>query len=194
MISTKTSRLCPRFAVVALVLCTGAANAASTVYCPGTLDPNDREFGLTPDQGSVSCFAYGEGNLNGNNDAINQLGFLTLDKSDVAGNILEGVLTGTPVGLASGVSGTFTIGSTAGYTDLLLALKGGNNDSPVWAVFALTGVSSGQWSVSTQSLSHALLYGKQDQNAPPVPLPPAAWLLGSGLLGLLSLGRRRRAG
>jgi hypothetical protein len=39
-------------------------------------------------------------------------------------------------------------------------------------------------------LSHISLY----DTANPVPIPAAAWLLGSGLLGLFAVGRRRKAG
>ena len=35
--------------------------------------------------------------------------------------------------------------------------------------------------------------GPGDEFTPPVPLPAAVWLLGSGLLGLIGIGRRRRS-
>jgi hypothetical protein len=38
----------------------------------------------------------------------------------------------------------------------------------------------------------ALPFGIQVDAATPVPLPAAAWLLGTGLLGLGSMARRRR--
>ena len=43
------------------------------------------------------------------------------------------------------------------------------------------------------SLSHATLYGTRGDGNQVVPIPAAAWLLGSGLLGLFALGRRRKA-
>jgi len=38
-----------------------------------------------------------------------------------------------------------------------------------------------------------LSVGPEPTSAPPVPLPPAIWLLGSALVGVLGLGRRRAA-
>jgi hypothetical protein len=40
---------------------------------------------------------------------------------------------------------------------------------------------------------NTLSFTANSGTAPPVPLPAAAWLLGSGLLGLLGIGRRRNA-
>jgi len=55
-----------------------------------------------------------------------------------------------------------------------------------FTAFYLPGATSG--SVSNDALSHISFYDEMN----PVPLPAAAWLLGSGLLGLFAVGRRRK--
>jgi hypothetical protein len=55
-----------------------------------------------------------------------------------------------------------------------------------FTAFYLPGATSGM--ISPDKLSHISFY----DTANPVPLPAAAWLLGSGLLGLFAVGRRRK--
>jgi hypothetical protein len=171
------------------VLASGAQAASVTVYCPGSLSTSDREFSVTTDPGTATCFKYGDGNLSGNNDEVNQAGYLTLDKSDDDLSIVRpGSLTVTPPD--NSLSGTFSF-TAPGYTDFIIAFKTGEGQlDPDWAAFLLpAGVTSGEWSISGQNeLSHALLYGKPTV----VPLPAAAWLLLSGAAGLGLLARRRR--
>jgi hypothetical protein len=164
---------------------------AVVVNCPNSAATNDREFSLDTTPGAT-CLAFGPGNLNGINDSVNQLGYITLDKSDdsITG-ALEGSLTFTPP--TSGLSGSFSI-FAPGYTSLVIALKSGAGQlDPDWAAFILpAGVFSGSWSISgQQELSHANLYGMVSE----VPLPAALPLYGTGL-GLMALfgwWRRRRA-
>jgi hypothetical protein len=60
-------------------------------------------------------------------------------------------------------------------------------------------VSNAKGAAASVSLEGTLTFGTDDSltftstNTAPVPLPAAVWLLGSGLVGLLGIGRRRRA-
>jgi len=169
---------------------------AATVSCPGTLAPTDREFTLTTTTASV-CLAYGPGNVNGNNDVVNKLGYVTLDKSDdTTSGVLPGSVTVTPP--TSGLSGTFSI-LAPGFSSLVIAFKSGEGQlDPDWAAFLLPeGVLSGFWTISgRQALSHVNLYGLQTAVVPApaavVPAPAALPLFASGLSVTYWLARRRR--
>ncbi len=174
--------------VCALLFPLHAADAAS-VNCPGTAATTDREFQLTTTVASV-CLTSGAGNINGNNDAINALGYVTLDKSDdTISGVLNGALTFTPP--TSGLSGTFSI-NAPGYSNFVLVLKSGEGQlDPDWAAFLLpAGILSGAWAIlnGNQALSHANLYGQPT----PTPLPGALVLLGTALAGSYGVGRWRR--
>jgi hypothetical protein len=176
--------------------------SAATVNCPGTIQTTDREFSLTTTPGAT-CLSFGTGNISGNGDAINALGYVTLDKSDdnavYGGDVNE--LSGTP-SLTSGLSGTFSffiptapVGKI--WTDFVIAFKTGQgNLDPDWAAFLLpNGVTSGSWSISgQQALSHANLYAKlADTPVNVIPLPAAGWLLLAGVGGLAAMRRKKAA-
>jgi len=173
-------RLAGPAVIFAAVACSGPASAA-VVSCPGTAATTDREFTLDTTPGS-SCLLTGVGNINGNNDAINLLGYITLDKSD---NTTTGVLEGS---LTIG-AGTFSI-NAPGFMSLVLALKSGEGQlDPDWAAFLLPpGVFSGTWTISSQGFSHANLYGLRAET----PLPGAIWLMGSVLASWFGMRFWRR--
>lgn len=159
--------------------------AIVAVSCPGTVVTTDREFGVTTDPGTATCLAFGTGNINGNNDAINDLGYITLDKSDdlTSGDLPQALTITSAVG---DLSGTFVI-DAPGYTNFVLAFKSGQGQlDPDWAAFTVpSGVTTGSWSISgQQSLSHANLYAQV------VPIPAAGWLLGTGVLALAAARRK----
>jgi len=174
-------------------LSTALPAAAATVSCPGTVSTTDREFTLTTTL-AATCLATGTGNINGNNDAINQLGYVTLDKSDdnntYAGTANELLITGSGT-----TSGTFSFVAPVGFQNFVIAFKSGQVQlDPDWAAFLLSaGTTSGSWSISgNQSLSHANLYAQacpqgvcQPNPGPsPVPLPAPFLLFGAALGGL----------
>lgn len=155
-------------------------------------NPVGRTFSVTAVT-VVKCLAKGVGNLSGNGDDINQLGYITLDKSDGGGDLLDGVLTGSP-SLTSGLSGSFNIAASvyATYTDIVIAFKSGQGQyDPDWAAFLLVdNTTSGTWSITgSQALSHATLYGKRRTD---VPEPAALSLVAIGLLAAAAARRRRQ--
>lgn len=180
----------------ALMLSLGHAQANTvTSNQPACLgNPIDRIFSVTATT-VVQCLLKGTGNIGGNGDAINQLGWTTLDKSDGVGDLLEGTLTGNPVGLVTGSSGTFNIAASvySSYSRIVIAFKSGSNIDPVWAAFELAANTlTGDWSISQNALSHANIYGIRN-GTPPIgtPEPATLALVGLGLLGAAALRRRR---
>ena len=137
-------------ALVAATLVLGAANSAQAVvvFCPGTGSATDREFSLDTAV-AATCLTSGTGNINGNGDALNALGYTTLDKSDDnTSGVLDGALSITGSG---GLSGTFAISAAAaGFGPLVIAFKSGEGQlDPDWAAFLLpAGVLSGSWAIS----------------------------------------------
>jgi hypothetical protein len=170
------------FVVSTLTAFAGTAHAAP-ISCPGTVVTTDREFTVntTP---SATCFATGTGNLTGDNDSINDLGYTTLDKSDDGTTgLFPNALTIVGMGQTSG---TFSISPLVlqNYTNLLIGFKAGEGQlDPDWAVFALSADAlSGTWTISgQQSLSHANLYGMPGETPAPIPEPASMLLLGTGL-------------
>jgi len=161
------------------------------VQCPGSADPFDREFIVTT-AAPATCIAWGLGNINGNGDAVNLLGLVTLDKTDTPGDGLAGfdmVLSGV-----GATGGAFAFVPPAGYTDFVLGLKtGGGKVGPTWAAFRL-GSTEGTWSVTgNQALSHANLYGRfpdrLTSGLSTVPEPGGEFPLAAAPLGL-TIARR----
>lgn len=181
------------------------AHASTVATCPDVTA--SRTFTLDPSSG---CYAYGDGNINGNpahdpilngatmgGNTFNLVtgpvltGLIVLDKSDAAGSVLDGALSGD-VGPSGPKTGTITVSGTAGYTSLVLGLKvGGGQDSPEWAAFFIDGDGSYDYTVTSRTgggMSHVMLYGV----ATPIPVPAAGFLLLGGLGGLAALRRRRK--
>jgi len=178
-----------------LALSTQPAVAGSDT-CPASQAPNGRIFGVTTSVGfDPTCLTFGDGNIEGgiyppNNDqVINFDPTLSLiDKTpNDTGGLADGALT-----ITGGSSGNWSIDATkvAGFNNLVLAIKVGEKLSPSWAAFTVPiDALSGTWYTDpTQGggLSHGNLYGT------PVPIPAAAWLFGSALVGGLGIGYRRK--
>ena len=187
-----------RTAAVAFAVVFGSSAYAATVSCPGTAVTTDREFGLTTAV-DANCLASGSGNINGNNDFINQLGYVSIDKSDTDDAFVgvdgEISITGGPN------SGHFTLALPAGYQNFVLALKSGNGQlDPDWAAFLLApGTTEGDWTISSQGFSHALLYAQlctecstEKENVSENPIPGALWLFGTVIAGGAGYSRWRK--
>ena len=180
-------------AVGLFALGTGGASAVPT-SCPGTAGTTDREFTLTPNLGTATCFDY---DLIGKNpEATNPepawiSSYVLIDKTDKTGaesGALDGALTLTPS--TGTTSGLYSI-LAPGYTSFILLIKSGFGQiTPVWAAFTLSADAlSGGWAISgQQAISHGSLYGL----VAPVPVP-AGIALGAAGLGILGfLGWRRK--
>lgn len=167
-------------------------------------------------KGSNAADCYGvvtSSNINGASD-LNTLGltwgsdWTYLDGSDSNSGTYKSLQF--TVTTSIGTTGSWLLTATDGNTstginlpaklDLAVALKAGN-EYALWYYndVAFDGSDGGSWSVQFTNgggqhpaLSHIMVFGRDGQTAP-VPVPAAAWLLGSGLIGLAGIGRRKIA-
>ena len=96
-------------------------------------------------------------------------------------------------------SGHFTLALPAGYQNFVLVLKSGNGQlDPDWVAFLLApGTTEGDWTISSQGFSHALLYGQlstenENVNVSENPIPGALWLFGTVIAGGAGYSRWRK--
>jgi hypothetical protein len=182
--------------------------SASALVASGNLTPASS---ATCD--TAACLLFDNDNINGNGDAINLLGYTTLDKSNwsaaeeaahpTTANALSITFTNAP-GQDKGIGTWSIVGAlVAGYENFALGIKTGNN-VPDWAAFTLgANFLSVTWiiwagdKVKDQSLMN--LYGKPcavtgcvRDGTPQVPLPPALPLLLAALGGLGWIARRQK--
>jgi hypothetical protein len=93
-------------------------------------------------------------------------------------------------GVLSISAGRFTINATSAHR-FILVVKQANS----WAAFLL---GSNRGTITTgangrTSFARAFVFGRDaTANTVNTPIPPSAWLLGSALLGLIGIGRRRK--
>jgi hypothetical protein len=186
-------------AIAALAAFALWSGPASAVTCVNTTD--DAYMNLTTSgSAAVTCWDSGDQAAPGELPVVTgpggfNDGYLNLPteqtnlvaKSDnVNTRDFFNIVTGS---LTDGFSGTFTVDSS-GSLALLFKSGRGQND-PSWWVYSITGLAPGEiisWSISglgtVNALSHVSAY---------VPIPAAVWLMASGLVALLGIGRRRRA-
>lgn len=182
-------------ALASIALWSGAAGA---VTCVNVADDAYMDV-TTSGSATVECWDSGdqanpgqlpvsEGGPGTFNDGFLNLpeGLTTLGaKSDGSNADFFNIVSGS---LTSGLSGSFTM-DWAGNVALLFKSGRGQND-PSWWLYRFTNLAAGEqinWRIfgdaPTNGLSHVSAY---------VPIPAAAWLMLSGLVGLLAVGRRRR--
>ncbi len=190
------------------------ANAATgTVFCPGDLSGPalDRQIKVTnaEDLGVNSYCLYTSGNWD------NQPGwpytFSIIDKDEYGagkdGGLAEGQLD---LDVTATNFGTWSVtGNLDAYARIFLGFHfgngGGDPDSFIVELNRAFNPLTGEWfflretgGYANQEISNAYLLGVRDgvnpPNDVPVPIPAAAWLLGSGLLAMGAIGRRRMKG
>lgn len=193
--------------------------ASSPSYCPATgenaagISLGDVTYNLN---NATSCYGVVIGNINEHGaSTINDRNWggsdwIYLDGTDsVSGAAYQGI--SFTVTATSGTEGTWrlTATDTNGPTtplnlpatfDLAVALKASDR----YALWYYDNVpvhltNNGEWEIEFKKgknhpdFSHMVIFGREGYNTPTVytPVPAAAWLLGSGLIGLAGFSRRR---
>jgi hypothetical protein len=180
-------------AAVSALVC-GAANASTVGTNTVTLSGSGAG-GLESSTGKGTGTLLSTGSYTDsitNDTSVTSFGLsATIGETDSwTGTYLGGTFTPT--------SGTTTDTSCTGSTVICNALT---LNSPVAFttvggsfVFATGGTLTAAYTLDGESANETYKIGAGTATSPPVPLPPAVWLLGSGLLGLLGTGHRRPAG
>lgn len=180
-------------AAASILSAAGAAHAATVATLAVTASTASTTIG-----GSLSVST----NTGTGTGVLDDGGTFTMNLTEI-GTIVFGThqtLTITAADTLTGVyaAGTFT--ATGGSSDVLTC-TGGTDCGPAIGSTTFTS-ATGVITLAAGGVVHAVAApdgGAAAETlsytvAPSVPLPPAAWLLGSGLLGLVATARRRVAG
>ena len=176
-----------------LTLAVIASLISSSAYAAIAVCPDDQVLSRTysvevSDPATVSCEAYGEGNINGNN--MNPLpGETLLDDTGETGDPFDGLLELTLIAETSTSLYYYWELTTALIGDFYLGFKTGTNLSPDWAIFEISGATSGYFWVTPKQgagFSHGMVWGST------IPVPASLPLMLLGIAGLGVLHRRRR--
>lgn len=177
--------------VLAVVAATTAnmAAAATVVHCPMSLTaPENAYLRLAIDAGSADCVTYGSAKPRGGLDRWVEDHYDTTlyAKSDGFDAGAFSYLAGSGTG---GLHGAFRVQTDS--LQYLLFKTGGGINTPSWFLFRVSGIDNStifHWNIlgnsgRLNSLSHVAAF---------VPIPAAAWLMGSGLVVLFGVAQRRR--
>jgi hypothetical protein len=168
-----------RYAVFGTNGQTGAGNGIWSTSTTNDLDNADAEFSIVQNWRST-LVAAGQGLNAGNTDfAADVSSIATPTGSNAAGYFGAPALVGTLGGTA-----TFITNAALGQ-DLFFYFVGRQRISGVTSDFVT--LFAGAWNLTGQILT----YGAG--TPPPIPLPAGFWLLGSALLGLVGIARRKTA-
>jgi hypothetical protein len=183
-----------------LGLLTNVASAAS-VKCPGRTQTGAASYSVSTAQSST-CWDINSGGsaperiqfidfpsrnptrLDGRLQLPN--GYVLLDGTRGSFNRFSEMLPGALN--ISAATGRFSIDATSAFS-FILVVKQPNS----WAAFLL-GSNNGTFTTTSNrsSFTRAYLFGRDaSANTVHTPIPASAWLLGSALLGLIGIGRRR---
>jgi hypothetical protein len=167
------------------------AMPAQAATCPDPTITGTGMVTVTTTPTDSTCLTYGGAGVD-----LSSFGLVLLDSSDPDedSDLLEGALTILEVpetGIPEG-KGTFSISGVSGYTNLTLVVKDGNLNGLQWGAFTLAALS-GTWSLQDadgdyHGLSHGELWGSVSA----VPVPAAAWLFGTALIGFIGFSRRTK--
>jgi hypothetical protein len=163
----------------------GPKNNGSTSF---TLDSTSF-FGGVEDNDLDSLLVSASGNITGNLQNGNiPIGWSVLVNGSVSGYSTDVF----QINQSAEGEGTFSVLDAniwQNYSNIAIGLKAGN----AYSIFELEQfASAGEWfSSPAKNLSHFMIYGIAAEQTPTVPLPSAFWFLGSGLLGLLVMGRNK---
>ena len=132
--------------------------------------------------GANNSLAAGIGNLNTNID------------SNGNGTSVEGGTAATSGvwDINGGGTNIYNLSGNLGVSNITYAGTG-TQTVALYSVTGTGGLTSKLVDLTNGNVSFSAAGFQFSTNAPPVPLPPAVWLLGSGLLGLAGVARRKAA-
>ncbi len=167
----------------ALALAMVCSSSAHAYMCSNTaLSPNDGCSNGTTTLDTVA---------NVNADApFGSANWILLDDSDSGGGNPNVTLTATDNVLNGAWTITFSGPNPWNtYSDLMITMQGAPTNYVSYSLDSVSMPLNGSFAIANvglPALGHARLW------ASPVPVPAAVWLLGSGLLGLVGVARRRK--